>query len=120
MVVSPNAHDVTESSSFDQRYGCSKGISEHYYGSKGIWSQILRRMHPSSCLGACSGEVDFSHSRSMQSSVAGSSLRSIVPDIMRVIDYGDDEENGSSMYHRRKRNLALKSLYELSSEKQNR
>jgi hypothetical protein len=143
MVVSPKLSNLSESSSFDQVFGGSKGTSEHYYStSKGIFSQLLQRMHPSVCLGACNGEsisrmrarnldldlnldttcATTATTNSGSLSVAGSGLRSIVPDIMKRIDcFGDESSSSGSLMHlRRKRNIALKSLYDLSSEKRNR
>ncbi len=84
-------------------------------------------MHPSTCLSACSGDsVDFSflsHSSDKKnSSVAGSNLRSVVPDIMKEINCQQQEENNNinNSYRRRRNIIALKKLYDLSSVKQNR
>lgn len=124
MVVSSSIPDtIAESSSFDQEYGGSKGISSKRFdnGSKGILSELLRRMNPSVCLGACSGEGSLASS--MRCSATGSGLRSVVPDIMAAIDVFENEENSSysSLSSRiEKRTAALKQLYELSGEKENR
>lgn len=117
MVVSSKLQEVTECSSFDNRCVDSKGIPEQ---STGIFTELLRRMNPGTCLNACGGQVDFSFSSSMKSSVAGSSLRSIVPDLVAAIDLEKKKSNHPSALQRRKRNLALKSMYELSIRKQNR
>ncbi len=115
MVVSSKINELSESSSFDQRHGgCSKGIFEDESYSKGIFSEFLRRMNPGACLGACSGDIDE------DPSVSGSKLRSLVPALMDTIDIKDDEQELPTMYTKRRRNLALKSLYELACEKQNR
>jgi hypothetical protein len=125
MVVSPRTKELIESSSFDNRYGSSKGISEKQCDSDNILSQLFRRMHPSSCLGACSGDVVncsilSSGHGNKNSSVTGSNLRSVVPDIMKAIDCQQKENNIHNSHGGRRRIIALKKLYELSSVKQNR
>ena len=119
MVVSSTINEVKESSSFD-RNGCSKGIFQvEHEDSKGIFSELLRRMNPGACLGACGGEVDLIQSVASPT-VSGSKLRSLVPDLMEAIDFENSEMEPNTMYKKRRRNLALKSLYELASDKQNR
>lgn len=126
MVVSPRTKELIECSSFDHRYGRSKGISEKQCDSDNILSQLFRRMHPSTCLSACSGDsLDFSllsHGSGNQNpSVVGSNLRSVVPDIMKAIDCQQEgNDNIHNLYRRRRRIIALKKLYDLASVKQNR
>ena len=109
--------ETTECSSFDNKSADHEGVSEQ---STGIFTELLRRMNPGTCLSACGGQVDLSFSSSMKSSVAGSSLRTVVPDLVAAINLEKNKNNQPSALQRRKRDLALKSLYELSIRKQNR
>lgn len=102
MVFWSKSIEFVESSSFDN-------VSQK--SDESIFSHLLKRIHPSTCLSACGGEIDFT-------SVTGPELRMVVPDIMAAIDCPDT--GMLSTVQRRKRNLALKSLYDLSNEKQNR
>jgi len=121
MVVSSsenNAQQVGESSSFDQH-----NPSEP---KRSIMNELLRRMNPNVCFGACGGNVGWSLSSTVNSSsVIGSNLRTVVPDLMKHIDFDekdlDDWSSSTTQHHKnKKRSVALKNLYELSSHKVNR
>ena len=109
MVFWSKSIEFVESSSFDN-------VSQK--SDESIFSHLLKRIHPSTCLSACGAEIDFTFSDAIKSSVTGSELRMVVPDIMAAIDCPDT--GMLSTVQRRKRNLALKSLYDLSNQKQNR